>query len=202
MNRLYCKVTNTLSASALCCLMSAFTLALLSRPAPAQEEKPSTAAIFYTDRGTGKVHTSDPDGGSNKVLASIRSSNLRGIVADVPQGKVYFADNGTNKIYSVNLDGTGLKALVSGLGFPADLTMDRKARKLYWCDQQKSHIRRCNLDGSKAETVVKTSQPYYLDIDHEGGYITGALSIGKAASTGAKSTAEKSKPYSQPQPKA
>jgi 6-phosphogluconolactonase (cycloisomerase 2 family) len=129
------------------------------------------AAIFFTDRGTGKVHSSDPAGGDNKVLAKIQSSNLRGIVADVPDGKVYFADNGTGKIYQVNLDGTGLKAIVSGLGFPADLTMDRKQRKLYWCDQQKNHLRRCNLDGTAAETVVETEQPYYLDIDPEGGFL-------------------------------
>ena len=66
------------------------------------------AAIFFTDRGTGKVHSSDPAGGDNKILATIQSSNLRGIVADVPDGKVYFADNGTGKIYQVHLDGTGL----------------------------------------------------------------------------------------------
>ena len=143
-------------------------LSLCSMQLIAQDQSP---AIFFTDRGTGKVHRSDLNGGASKVLAKIGFSNLRGIVADVPAGKVYFADNGSNKIYRVDLDGTDLKVLVTGLGFPADLTMDRTGRKLYWCDQQKSHIRRCNLDGTDVETVVKTSQPYYLDIDSENGHL-------------------------------
>ncbi|MGK0187412.1 MAG: DNA-binding beta-propeller fold protein YncE [Verrucomicrobiales bacterium] len=151
---------------------SLFLSALVPVGMAQEKAKPDPiAALFFTDRGTGKVHTSDTSGDHGKVLAQIKFSNLRGIVADVPEGKVYFADNGTNKIYRVNVDGTGLKTLVSDLGFPADLTMDRKARKLYWCDQQKGHIRRCNLDGSEAETVVETSQPYYLDIDHAHGYL-------------------------------
>ncbi|MCB1098861.1 MAG: DUF5050 domain-containing protein [Verrucomicrobiae bacterium] len=148
-------------------LVSACVAAFLILPRAYSQD----AALFFTDRGTGKVHRSDPAGDGNQVLATIKFSNLRGIVADVPDGKVYFADNGTNKIYQVNLDGTGLKALVSDLGFPADLTMDRVQRKLYWCDQQKNHIRRCDLDGTAVETVVETEQPYYLDIDPEGGFL-------------------------------
>lgn len=129
------------------------------------------AAIFFTDRGTGNVYRANDDGSDARVLATVRSSNLRGVVADVAAGMVYFADNGTNRIYRVKLDGTGLEVLVEGLGFPADLTMHRAERKLYWCDQQKNHIRRCNLDGTDPETVVETPQPYYLDVDQEDGYL-------------------------------
>jgi sugar lactone lactonase YvrE len=153
-----------ISSRSLCCLLF---LCFLGARGFAQDK----AAIFFTDRGSGKVYSADADGGAAKVLAKVDFSNLRGVVADVPAGRVYFADNGGDKIYRVNLDGTDLKVLVTGLGFPADLTMDRDSRKLYWCDQQKNHIRRCNVDGTDAETVVETPQPYYLDIDSEGGYL-------------------------------
>jgi sugar lactone lactonase YvrE len=125
-------------------------------------------AIFFTDRGAHKVFSASLDGKDQKVLAKFSSANLRGVAADVPNGKLYFIDNGSDKIYSVNLDGTGLKAIAFVPGFPADLALHRKSKKLYWCDQQNGRIRRCNVDGSEIETVVETKQPYYLDVDEEG----------------------------------
>src|SRR5437588_2741535 len=41
---------------------------------------------------------------------------------------------------------------------PKQLTLDRKNRKLYWCDREGMRVMRCNLDGSKMETLVDTSQ--------------------------------------------
>ena len=156
------------------------------------QETDSEPALFFTDRGTSRVLTSSIEGKELKQLARFDFANLRGIVADVDNGKVYFADNGSDKIYVVNTDGSGLKAIVGGLGFPADLTMDRKAKKLYWCDQQKNSISRCDLDGSNVETVIETLQPYYLDIDSKMVTCIGALSSNRGASTAAKSLAAKS----------
>ena len=131
----------------------------------------SEPALFFTDRGTNKVYRAGLDGKNPKVLAEFRFANLRGIAHDVPNGRVYFNDNGSDRIYSMKVDGSDLKPIVSVRGFPADLDYDAKGKKLYWCNQQESRIRRCNTDGSKVETVVETRQPYYLEVDEANGVL-------------------------------
>jgi hypothetical protein len=40
---------------------------------------------------------------------------------------------------------------------PKQLQLDAKNRKLYWCDREGMRVMRCNLDGSKIETLVDPS---------------------------------------------
>jgi hypothetical protein len=57
------------------------------------------------------------------------------------------------------------------LGFPADVEIDLVAGKLYWADRDLDIIRRANLDGSGAETIVSVpapgnnGAPYFLELD-------------------------------------
>ncbi len=128
--------------------------------------------IYFTDRGRGLVQRANLDGTRVETLSSLPGSNLRGITLDLPGGKLYFCDNGSDHIYSANLDGSNRVAIVSSdLGFPADITLDPLTRKLYWCDRNRDRIERCNLDGTERETVLTTDQPYYLDLDPEGGKV-------------------------------
>ena len=41
---------------------------------------------------------------------------------------------------------------------PKQLQLDKKNGKLYWCDREGMRVMRVNLDGSKIETLVDTSQ--------------------------------------------
>ena len=41
---------------------------------------------------------------------------------------------------------------------PKQLQLDKKNGKLYWCDREGMRVMRCNLDGSKIETLIDTSQ--------------------------------------------
>src|ERR1700747_360686 len=41
---------------------------------------------------------------------------------------------------------------------PKQLHLDRKNRKLYWSDREGMRVMRANLDGSKVETLVDSSQ--------------------------------------------
>ena len=128
--------------------------------------------LYFTDRGAGRVQRADLDGSNIETLVALPGSNLRGITLNLPEGKMYFCDNGGDDIYRAGLDGSDRVSIVStGLGFPADITLDPLAQKLYWCDRNNDRIERSNLDGSGRETVVETDQPYYLDLDTEGGKI-------------------------------
>ena len=121
--------------------------------------------IYWSDRRAGKVERANLDGTNPETLVTIASTNLRGLAIDVLADRLYIADNQSDKIFSAPLKGGATEELVSGLGFPADLELDLANRKLYWCDQSRSHIRRSNLDGSNIELILETPNPYYLDLD-------------------------------------
>src|SRR5258706_5559942 len=58
------------------------------------------------------------------------------------------------------LDGHNRKTIVpEGATFtPKQLHLDKKNGKLYWCDREGMRVMRCNLDGSKVETLVDSSK--------------------------------------------
>ena len=60
------------------------------------------------------------------------------------------------------------------------------AGHLYYCDRDKSHIRRVNLDGTSPVTLVTdtVNQPYYLDLDLVNGKIYWGDFDGVSAGTG------------------
>ena len=41
---------------------------------------------------------------------------------------------------------------------PKQIQLEKKSRKLYWCDREGMRVMRANLDGSNIETLVDTSQ--------------------------------------------
>ena len=136
--------------------------------------------IYFTDRGSGRVHRANLDGSDLETLSTLTGSNLRGITLNPEEGKMYFCDNGGNTIYCSNLDGSNRSPIITtDLGFPADITYDSISQKLYWCDRDNDRIERANPDGSERETIIETDQPYYLDLDPVGGKIYwGHFSIG------------------------
>jgi hypothetical protein len=61
---------------------------------------------------------------------------------------------------ALTLDGQNRKTIVpEGKTFtPKQLHLEKKAGKLYWCDREGMRVMRCNLDGSKIETLVDSSR--------------------------------------------
>jgi hypothetical protein len=128
--------------------------------------------LYFTDRAADVVRRADLDGTNVETLVELPGNNLRGIVTDTSTGKMYFCDNDEDIIYRANLDGSNLEPIVdTDLRFPADITIEPVTQKLYWCDRNAGRIERANLDGSGRETVIATPQPYFLDLDPEGGKI-------------------------------
>jgi sugar lactone lactonase YvrE len=150
--------------------------------------KSGSSRLFFMDLAAGRIFTSNPDGSDLKTIVKEGRRLPDGIVVDVADGHIYFTNMGNPKandgsIERADLDGTNIKNIVPrGATFtPKQLQLDAKNRKLYWSDREGMRVMRSNLDGSKIETLVDTSQgdtrpgpdqtkwPVGIALDVEGG---------------------------------
>jgi hypothetical protein len=88
-----------------------------------------------------------------------------GIVADIRAGHLYWTNMGNptandGSIERADFDGKNLTHIVApgGTFTPKQLQLDEKNRELYWCDREGMRVMRANLDGSKIETLIDTSE--------------------------------------------
>ena len=141
--------------------MSATETPKATRPTSA---KAATGRLFFLEASRGEIHSANADGTDRKVIVTgCRIPD--GIVVDVGAGHIYWTNMGVpNKndgsIECVDLDGQNRKTIVpeGGTFTPKQLHLEKKAGKLYWCDREGMRVMRCNLDGSKIETLVDTSK--------------------------------------------
>jgi DNA-binding beta-propeller fold protein YncE len=150
--------------------------------------KSGSSRLFFMDLAAGRIFTSNPDGSDLKTIVNEGRRLPDGIVVDVAGGHIYFTNMGNPKandgsIERADLDGTNIRNIVPrGATFtPKQLQFDAKNRKLYWSDREGMRVMRSNLDGSKIETLVDTSQgdprpgpdqtkwPVGIALDVEGG---------------------------------
>jgi hypothetical protein len=137
-----------------------------SNPKPAKTAaKSGSARLYFMDLAAGRIFTSNPDGSDLKTIVNEGRRLPDGIVVDVAGGHIYFTNMGNPKandgsIERADLDGTNIRNIVPrGATFtPKQLQFDAKNRKLYWSDREGMRVMRSNLDGSKIETLVDTSQ--------------------------------------------
>jgi hypothetical protein len=137
-----------------------------SKPIKAGEGK-STASgrLFFLDLGAGRVLSANPDGSDLKTIINEGRRLPDGLVVDVAAGHIYWTNMGNPKqndgsILRSDLDGKNMITIVPpGATFtPKQLQLERKNGKLYWSDREGMRVMRANLDGSKVETLVDTSQ--------------------------------------------
>ena len=127
--------------------------------------KATSERLFVLDVSAGRVLSCKPDGSDLKTIVSEGRRLPDGIVVDVAAGHIYWTNMGNLKandgsIERADLDGKNLKHIVppGGTFTPKQLQLDKKNGKLYWCDREGMRVMRCNLDGSKIETLVDSSQ--------------------------------------------
>ncbi len=123
------------------------------------------ARIFFLDRGGGRVLSANPDGSDLKTLLIEGRKLPDGLAVDVAAGHLYWTNMGNPKandgsIFRSDLDGRNMTTIIApGDTFTAkQLQIDKPNGKLYWCDREGMRVMRANLDGSKIETLVDTSQ--------------------------------------------
>jgi hypothetical protein len=125
----------------------------------------TTARLFFLSVSSGQVFSVNPDGSDLKVIVSEGRRLPDGIVVDVAAGHLYWTNMGNpsandGSIERANLDGSNITHIVRpGDTFtPKQLQLDEKNRKLYWCDREGMRVMRANVDGSKIETLIDTSE--------------------------------------------
>jgi hypothetical protein len=127
--------------------------------------KATKAQLFFLSASSGQVFSANPDGSDLKVIVSEGRRLPDGIVVDADAGHLYWTNMGNptandGSIERADFDGNNLTHIVPpGATFtPKQLQLDEKNRKLYWCDREGMRVMRSNLDGSKIETLVDTSE--------------------------------------------
>ncbi len=125
----------------------------------------TTGRLFFLDLSAGRVLTAKPDGSDLKVIVSEGRRLPDGIVVDVASGHIYWTNMGNpsandGSIERADLDGNNLTHVIppGGTFTPKQLQLDKRNGKLYWSDREGMRVMRANLDGSKIETLVDTSQ--------------------------------------------
>src|SRR5262245_8401018 len=121
-----------------------------------------TERLFVLDLSGGRVFSINPDGSGAKTLVT-GCRNPDGVAVDAEAGHIYWTNMGVpsrndGSIERADLDGGNRRLIVpeGGTFTPKQLTLDRKNRKLYWCDREGMRVMRANLDGSNIEVLVQT----------------------------------------------
>jgi hypothetical protein len=130
----------------------------------AQSDKSAAGHLFILDLSDGRIVTMSPDGSDRRVI--VTGCQLPdGVVVDVGAGHIYWTSMGVpnqndGSIERADIDGRNRKTIVpKGATFtPKQLHLDKGNGKLYWCDREGMRVMRCNLDGSKIETLVDSSK--------------------------------------------
>ena len=126
--------------------------------------KATSGRLFYLDASGGRILTVNTDGSDRKIIVT-GGRIPDGIVVDLQAGNIYWTNMGNpikndGSIERADLDGQNRKTIVpeGGTFTPKQLHLEKKAGKLYWCDREGMRVMRCNLDGSKIETLVDPSK--------------------------------------------
>jgi DNA-binding beta-propeller fold protein YncE len=138
--------------------------------------------------GGGRLFSLNPDG-SDKTVILTGCAVPDGVAVDVEAGHVYWTNMGVppandGSIERVDLDGSNRTTVVpsGGTYTPKQLHFDAVGRKLYWGDREGMRVMRCELDGSRVETLVQTGQDdedrrdetrwcVGVAVDHVGGHL-------------------------------
>ena len=151
--------------------------------------KQLTGKLFVLEAsGGGRLFSLDPDG-SEKTVIVTGCAIPDGVAVDVDAGHIYWTNMGVppandGSIERVDLDGRNRTTIVpsGGTYTPKQLHFDSVGRKLYWGDREGMRVMRCELDGSKVETLVQTGLDdedrrdetkwcVGVAIDHVGGHL-------------------------------
>ena len=121
--------------------------------------------LFFLDLGAGRILSANTDGSDLKTIVTEGRRLPDGIVVDVAAGKIYWTNMGNpsandGSIERSDLDGRNVTNIVppGGTHTPKQLQLDKDNGKLYWSDREGMRIMRCDLDGSRMETLLDTSQ--------------------------------------------
>ena len=120
--------------------------------------------LFVLELNADKIHVMNTDGSDHRTL--VTGCHLPdGIVVDVDAGHIYWTNMGVpnlddGSIERADIDGKNRKVIVpvGNTHTPKQIILEKASGKLYWCDREGMRVMRCNLDGSRIETLVETGR--------------------------------------------
>src|ERR1700676_5529099 len=120
--------------------------------------------LFVLDLSGGRILSLNPDGSDRKIIVT-ECRHPDGVVVDAAAGHIYWTNMGVpnlndGSIERADINGLHRKTIVpsGGTFTPKQLHLDKKNKRLYWSDREGMRVMRSNLDGSKIEILVETSQ--------------------------------------------
>jgi hypothetical protein len=127
--------------------------------------KAPTGCLFFLDLSSGRVMSCNPDGSDLKTIVTLGRKLPDGIVVDPDAGHIYWTNMGIpyandGSVMRADLDGANITTIVpeGATHTPKQLQLDKENGRLYWSDREGMRVMRVNLDGSKLETLIDTSQ--------------------------------------------
>src|ERR1700677_2784669 len=127
-------------------------------------DQTAVSRLFLLELSSDRVISLNPDGSDRKVIVT-ECRYPDGIAVDVTAGHIYWTNMGNpaaddGSIERADLDGQNRQTIVGqgGTFTPKQLQLERKSRKLYWCDREGMRLMRANFDGSNIETLVDSGQ--------------------------------------------
>ena len=133
-------------------------------PQRASADTATVGRLFLLELSDDRIVSVNSDGSDRKVsVTECRFPD--GIAVDVAAGHVYWTNMGVPKVNDgsverADLDGRNRTTIVpqGGTFTPKQIQLEKKSRKLYWCDREGMRVMRANVDGSNIETLVDASQ--------------------------------------------
>src|SRR5262245_20983832 len=133
-------------------------------PRPASRGKATVSRLFVLELSGGRIHSMNIDGFDRRTIVSdCRLPD--GIAVDVAAGHIYWTNMGVpslndGSIERADLDGGNRRVIVpaGGTFTPKQIQLEKKSRKLYWCDREGMRVMRSDLDGSNIETLVEAGR--------------------------------------------
>jgi DNA-binding beta-propeller fold protein YncE len=120
--------------------------------------------LFVLELNVVRIHSMNTDGSGRKTIVS-ECYLPDGIVVDVEAGHIYWTNMGIpnlddGSIERADLDGKNRKIIVAQghSHTPKQIILDKKGGKLYWCDREGMRVMRCDIDGSRLETLIETGR--------------------------------------------
>jgi hypothetical protein len=120
--------------------------------------------LFLLELSDDRIVSLKSDGSDRQVIVT-GCRYPDGIAVDGAAGHIYWTNMGVPKVNDgsierADLDGRNRITIVpqGGTFTPKQIQLEKKSRKLYWCDREGMRVMRADLDGSDIETLVDTSQ--------------------------------------------